>query len=160
MKKDFKLLNIYNEILNESIDLLDINKLESSDISLRILINTVERFESEFTINSMRYNIFISPTDGHVPSIFFGNYDENNKLNLHKLIEKNYSIRVLSVIFSLIRFWVDKNKVNIFKFSVEGDLRIKLYSYFLNKHFNDFNLIKTKINSENNFISTLTWKKK
>ena len=83
------------------------------------------------------------------PSINFGDTDENyENLNLNKLIKSPYSSRILAAIFGLVRFWVDKYNIQEFEYVAEGDIRNKLYDYYLDKHFSDFKNSQEKIGDE------------
>jgi hypothetical protein len=77
------------------------------------------------------------------PSVNFGNTDkEGNGLNLQKLLNVSHSPRILAAIFGLIRYWVDKHNIQEFEYAAEGNIRNKIYDYYLTKHFPDFE--KTK----------------
>ena len=92
------------------------------------------------------------------PSVNFGSTDENyENLNFTKLLNSPYSSRILAAVFGLIRYWVDKYDVQQFEYGADGNTRIKLYKYYLNKHFPDFeNTNKVETIDSDIFI----WEKK
>jgi len=51
----------------------------------------------------------------------------------------------LAAIFGLIRYWVDKYNIQQFEYGAEGEVRNKLYNYYLTKHFPDFKNTQEKI---------------
>lgn len=155
-----KLRKIYDELLNESIDLYSLEILKSKNINLLINRNRYDRFESNFVLNSIRYNLFIEPIDDVVPSIFFGDIKTDGLLNLYELNNKNYSAYVLGIVFSLLRLWVNQNDIKIFKYTLTDERRKKLYELFLRKYFNDFELIEIKEDNNHPNFYTFIWKKK
>ena len=72
------------------------------------------------------------------------------------MINSPYSSRILAAIFGLIRYWVDRNNVEEFEYTAEGNVRNKLYKYYLGKHFPDFENYQEKLGETTFEI----WKKK
>lgn len=150
-----KLLNILNEI----IDLYSPEELNSKDIEYDIERETSNRFRVNLKYKDQYYTLTILPLfNPKRPSINFGSTDENyENLNLNQLLNSPYSSRILAAVFGLIRYWVDKHNIQQFEYGADGNTRIKLYNYYLTKHFPDFkNTNKVELIDSDIFI----WKKK
>ncbi len=77
-------------------------------------------------------------------------------LNLSQLLNSPSSSRILAAIFGLIRYWVDKYNIQQFEYGADGSTRVKLYDYYLTKHFPDFENTQEKIGD----ITLQVWTKK
>jgi hypothetical protein len=76
---------------------------------------------------------------------------------IQPLLNSPFSSRILAAIFGLIRYWVDKHNIQQFEYGAESNTRIKLYNYYLTKHFPDFeNTNKVELIDSDIFI----WEKK
>ena len=150
-----KLLNILKEI----IDIYSPEELNSKDIEYRIDRDSPTRFRVELKYKDQYYILTILPLfNPKRPSINFGSSDEKyENLNLNQLLNSPYSSRILAAVFGLIRYWVDKHNIQQFEYGAVGDTRIKLYNYYLTKHFPDFeNTNKVELINSDIFI----WEKK
>jgi hypothetical protein len=147
------------EILKEIIDIYSPEELNSKDIEYRIDRDSPTRFKVELKYKDQYYILTILPLfNPKRPSINFGSSDEKyENLNLNQLLNSPYSSRILAAIFGLIRYWVDKHNIQQFEYGAEGNTRIKLYNYYLTKHFLDFeNTNKVELIDSDIFI----WEKK
>jgi hypothetical protein len=147
------------EILKEIIDIYSPEELNSKDIEYRIDRDSSTRFKVELKYKDQYYILTILPLfNPKRPSINFGSSDEKyENLNLNQLLNSPYSSRILAAIFGLIRYWVDKYNIQQFEYGAEGNTRIKLYNYYLTKHFPDFeNTNKVELIDSDIFI----WEKK
>ena len=147
------------EILKEIIDIYSPEELNSKDIEYRIDRDSPTRFRVELRYKDQYYILTILPLfNPKRPSINFGGSDEKyENLNLNQLLNSPYSSRILAAIFGLIRYWVDKHNIQQFEYGAEGNTRIKLYNYYLTKHFPDFeNTNKVELIDSDIFI----WEKK
>jgi hypothetical protein len=150
-----KLLNILKEI----IDIYSPEELNSKGIEYKIDRDLPTRFRVELKYKDQYYILTILPLfNPKRPSINFGSSDEKyENLNLSQLLNSPYSSRILAAIFGLIRYWVDKYNIQQFEYGADGSTRIKLYDYYLTKHFPDFENTN-KIETPNSDI--FIWKKK
>ena len=147
------------EILKEIIDIYSPDELNSKDIEYRIDKDSPTRFRVELKYKDQYYILTILPLfNPKRPSINFGSSDEKyENLNLNQLLNSPYSSRILAAVFGLIRYWVDKHNIQQFEYGAEGNTRIKLYNYYLTKHFPDFeNTNKVELINSDIFI----WEKK
>jgi hypothetical protein len=147
------------EILKEIIDIYSPEELNSKDIEYKIDRDSSTRFRVELKYKDQYYILTILPLfNPKRPSINFGSSDEKyENLNLNQLLNSPYSSRILAAIFGLIRYWVDKHNIQQFEYGAEGNTRIKLYNYYLTKHFPDFeNTNKVELTNSDIFI----WEKK
>lgn len=128
------------KLLKEIIDIYSPSELNSKNIEYDIERESKFRFRVNLKYKDQYYTLTILPIfNPKRPSINFGRTDENYKnLNLNQLINSPYSSRILAAIFGLIRYWVDKYQIQTFEYGAEGDVRNKLYNYYLTKHFTDF----------------------
>lgn len=137
-------------------------ELKQKGVDVTIFNESSKRMRVGFNINDKFYCVYISPLfNPKIPVISFGNTDgEYKNLNLNKLLNSTNANYILAIIFSIIRWWVDKYNISVFEYAAEGDIRFKLYGYYLSKHFKDFELT-SKIplaTGSNNF--NYTWTKK
>ncbi len=147
------------DILKEIIDIYSPEELNSKDIEYRIDRDSPTRFRVELKYKDQYYILTILPFfNPKRPSINFGSSDEKyENLNLNQLLNSPYSSRILAAVFGLIRYWVDKHNIQQFEYGAEGNTRIKLYNYYLTKHFPDFeNTNKVELTDSDIFI----WEKK
>jgi hypothetical protein len=145
------------EILKEIIDIYSPEELNSKDIEYKIDRESSTRFRVELKYKDQYYVLTILPLfNPKRPSINFGSTDEKyENLNLNQLLNSPYSSRILASVFGLIKYWVDKYDVKEFEYGAEGDVRNKLYKYYLEKHFPDFKNTQEKIGNE----TLQVWKK-
>ena len=146
------------EILKEIIDIYSPEELNSKDIEYKIDRESSTRFRVELKYKDQYYVLTILPLfNPKRPSINFGSTDEKyENLNLNQLLNSPYSSRILASVFGLIKYWVDKYDVKEFEYGAEGDVRNKLYKYYLEKHFPDFKNTQEKIGNE----TLQVWKKR
>jgi hypothetical protein len=146
------------DLLKEIIDLYSPEELKSKDIEYRIDRDAPTRFRVELKYKDQYYVLTILPVfNPKRPSVNFGSSDEKyENLNLTQLLNSPYSSRILAAVFGLIRYWVDKHNIQQFEYGAEGEIRNKLYNYYLDKHFSDFE------NSQEGFgdETIQIWKKK
>jgi hypothetical protein len=130
-----KLTNLLNEIM----DLYNFQDLDRVGIKYKIEEDTSNSFKVKLEYKGNYYFLRINPTFGGILTINFGNTNENyGELNLSKLLNSPHSSMILSAIFGLIRYWVDKWDIKQFDYAASGQVRNKLYKYYLEKHFSDF----------------------
>jgi len=148
------------DLLKEIIDIYSPEELNDKEIEYNIEENTPRYFSSTLKYKDQYYALRILPVfNPKIPHINFGNTDETyNQLNLSQLLNSPYSSRVLAAIFGLIRYWVDSNNIKEFGYVAEGDTRNKIYDYYLNKHFSDFE--KTSLSEPNDDMKDIIWTKK
>jgi hypothetical protein len=146
-----------SEILKEIIDIYKPEELNSKGIEYDIEKESSNRFIVNLKYKDQYYTLIILPLfNSKRPSINFGSTDKNYKnLNLNQLLNSPYSSRILAAIFGLIRYWTDKYNIQEFEYGVEGEVRAKLYNYYLTKHFSDFS------NSQEKYGDSIlqVWKK-
>jgi hypothetical protein len=147
------------DLLKEIIDIYSPEELESKGIKYSIIQDTPRRFKVLLSYQDHHYLLAIlSLLNPKTPSVNFGNTDkEGNGLNLQKLLNVSHSPRILAAIFGLIRYWVDKHNIQEFEYAAEGNIRNKIYDYYLTKHFPDFEKTKGD-NIEDHEI--VIWKRK
>jgi hypothetical protein len=149
-----KLVNILKEI----IDIYSPEELNSKGIEYNIERESSTRFRVTLKYKDQYYILTILPLfNPKRPSINFGSSDEKyENLNLSQLLNSPSSSRILAAIFGLIRYWVDKYNIQQFEYGADGSTRIKLYDYYLTKHFPDFENTQEKIGD----ITLQVWTKK
>lgn len=137
-------------ILNEIIDIYSPEELNSKDIEYRIDRDSPTRFRVELKYKDQYYILTILPLfNPKRLSINFGSSDEKyENLNFKQLLNSPYSSRILAAIFGLIRYWVNKHNIQQFEYGAEGEVRNKLYNYYLTKHFPDFSNSQEKFGNE------------
>lgn len=148
-----KLVNLLQEI----IDIYSPNELNSKGIEYNIEQESPRRFVVNLKYKDQYYSLRILPIfNPKRPSINFGNTDKNyENLNLNQLLNSPYSSRILAAIFGLVRYWIDKYNIQEFEYGAEGDIRNKIYNYYLEKHFSEFQNSQEKIGNE----TLQVWKK-
>jgi hypothetical protein len=141
-----KLLNILKEI----IDIYSPEELNSKKIKYDVIEDNKRRFVVNLTYKDQYYSLRILPIfNPKRLSVNFGNTDEKyENLNLNQLLNSPYSSRILASIFGLIRYWIDKHNIQEFEYGAEGETRNKLYNYYLNKHFPDFENVQENFGNE------------
>jgi len=147
------------DLLKEIIDIYSPEELKSKGIEYEIIQDTSRRFKVLLSYKDYHYLLAIlSLLNPKIPSINFGDTDkEGNGLNLQKLLNVPHSPRILAAIFGLIRYWVDKHNIQEFEYAAEGDVRNKIYNYYLTKHFPDFKKIDGNNIEDHNII---IWRRK
>jgi len=135
------------KILKEIIDIYSPEELNSKDIEYIIEREAPTRFRVNLKYRDQYYTLTILPLfNPKRPSVNFGSTDENyENLNLNQLLNSPYSSRILAAIFGLIKYWVDKYNIQQFEYGAEGEVRNKLYNYYLTKHFPDFENTQEKV---------------
>ena len=135
-----------SSLLKEIIDIYPPEELNSKNIEYNIERESSTRFRVTLKYKDQYYVLTILPLlNPKRPSINFGSTDEKyENLNLNQLLNSPYSSRILAAVFGLIRYWVDKHNIKEFEYGAEGDVRNKLYDYYLKKHFPDFENIQEK----------------
>ena len=134
------------DLLKEIIDIYSPDELSSKGIEYETTQDSSHRFRSQLKYKDQYYVLSILPLfNPKRPSINFGSTDGNyENLNLNQLLNSLYSSRILAAIFGLIRYWIDKHNIQEFEYGAEGNIRTKLYNYYLKKHFPDFENIQEK----------------
>lgn len=129
-----------SSILKEVIDLYSIEQLPSKEIFYEIETESRRRFTVNLKYKDHYYRLAILPVfNPKMSAITFGKTNENFKeVDFNKLINSLHSFRVLAAIFGLIRYWIGKYNITEFEYAAEGEVRNKLYDYYLSKHFKDF----------------------
>jgi hypothetical protein len=147
------------DLLKEVVDIYSPEELDSKGIKYKIIQDTSRRFKVLLSYKDYHYLLAIlTLLNPKTPSINFGDTDEEgNGLNLQKLLKVPHSPRILAAIFGLVRYWIDKYNIQEFEYAVEGDVRNKIYNYYLNKHFPDFEKIE---GDDIDDYKVVTWKKK
>lgn len=74
---------------------------------------------------------------------------------MDKLINASHTPRILATIFGFLRYWVDKYNIQEFEYAAQGEVRNKLYEYYLKKHFSDFKQTQETFGNE----TIQVWKK-
>ena len=143
--------------LNESVDLYSPEQLPSKDIEYTIERDSSTRFRATLRYKDQYYILTVLPLfNPKRPSVNFGSTDKNHTtLDLNTLLNSPYSFRVLAAIFGLIRYWVDKYNIQQFEYTAEGSTRNKIYKYYLEKHFSDFENSQEQFNG----ATIEVWKK-
>jgi len=128
------------DLLLESIDIYSPEELADKGIGYEVKQDSPRRFSVNIKYKDFFYVLRILPIlNPKRPSVNFGDTDENfENLNLSQLLNASHSFRILATIFGFVRFWVDKYNIKEFEYTSEGDVRDKIYKYYLNKHFSDF----------------------
>jgi hypothetical protein len=144
------------EILTELIDLYSIEDMESKGITYKIDSENARRLVVYLSYKKTYYAIRILPVfNPKRPSINFGSANEQfRNLNFTTLTTSIYSSHILAVIFSFVRYWVDKYNVQEFEYGADGHTRQQLYTYYLEKHFQDFTPSVEKFGSADIFVWT------
>lgn len=134
-------------LLKEIIDIYSPEELGSKDIEYDIEREASTRFRANLKYKDQYYTLTILPLfNPKRLSVNFGSTDKNyENLNLNQLLNSPYSSRILAAIFGLIRYWIDKYNIQQFEYGAEGEIRNKLYNYYLTKHFSDFKNTQEKI---------------
>ena len=135
---------LYEVILNESIDIYDLNKLKEST-NYQIKKEDKENFQVIFSPkespNKYQFKIEYDKDD----MVMFGEFGiiQGDKISTTKQPKDKYVLNVLSTVFSLLRYYLDKYNIKKLKFEIEPGIKDELYNLYLKKHFNDYN-IKTE----------------
>jgi hypothetical protein len=137
-------------LLKEIIDIYSPEELGSKDIEYTIEEASKTRFRVNLKYKDQYYTLTILPLfNPKRSSVNFGNTNKDyENLNLNQLLNSPYSSRILAAIFGLVRYWVNKYNIQQFEYGAEGEVRNKLYNYYLTKHFSDFQNSQEKIGDE------------
>ena len=138
------------DLLKEIVDLYSPDELNSKGIEYDIKQESAKRFSVNLKYKDQYYVLKILPIfNPKRPSINFGDTDKNfENLNLSQLLSSPYSSRILASIFGLVRYWINKYDVQEFEYGAEGSVRNKIYNYYLEKHFPDFQNSQEKVGNE------------
>lgn len=151
------------DLLKETIDIYKPDELESKGIKYKIKKDNSKEFLVNIEYQNNYYYLRIGAEDIPIPHIDFGIVGPKFKdkdLNFDDLINSPSTPRMLAAIFGLVRYWVDKHNIKEIGYDArteKGNLRNKLYDYYLKKHFSDFEQIVDKRYS---FIDMVTLRKK
>lgn len=128
------------DLIKEVIDIYSPEELNSKGIVYKITEESSNKFKVHLKYKDQYYELAILPVyNPKCPTIHFGSTDENyENINLNKLLNSPYTSRILAAIFGLIKYWVNKHSISCFDYSVEGEVRTKLYNYYFSKHFPNF----------------------
>jgi hypothetical protein len=144
------------ETLLEMIDLYDPSELESKNIKLKIKSENTKGANYLLYYKEYIYEVVIlKGQDGYL--LGFGDITDGKDLDMTTLTNRDSTPRILSALFGLLRRYVDTFNVNSFYYDVDGELRKKLYNFYLNKHFKDFKLDQMIDNEDS--TQTYIWKK-
>jgi hypothetical protein len=137
-------------LLKEIIDIYSPEELGSKDIEYTIEEASKTRFRVNLKYKDQYYTLTILPLfNPKRSSVNFGNTNKDyENLNLNQVLNSPYSSRILAAIFGLVRYWVNKYNIQQFEYGAEGEVRNKLYNYYLTKHFSDFQNSQEKIGDE------------
>jgi hypothetical protein len=146
----------FQEFINESIDIYTMDELESNGVYIEVREETDKSMEALFSVSGYFYKFKIMSTG--LPFLAFGNSDDfGQELEMDNLLNRDISRFVLSIVFSLLRYWVDKYEVKALAYMVKDDgIRQPLYQYYLDKHFSDFDINKEVIKNGKRLKITLT----
>jgi hypothetical protein len=127
-------------LLKEIVDIYSPEELNSKDIEYEIILESNTRLTVNLKYKDQYYKLKVLPFfNPKRPSLNFGSTDENyENINFSQLLNSPHSPRILAAVFGLIRYWVDKYNIQQFEYGADGNTRIKLYDYYLTKHFPDF----------------------
>lgn len=145
------------DILKEIIDIYLPNELSSKNIQYDVVQESPRRCIVNLSYKDNYYSLRILPIfNPKRPSVNFGITDENfEKINMDKLINASHTPRILATIFGFLRYWVDKYNIQEFEYAAQGEVRNKLYEYYLKKHFSDFKQTQETFGNE----TIQVWKK-
>lgn len=146
------------ELLTELIDIYSPDELLSKNIEYNVEREAATRFRVTLKYKDQYYVLSILPLlNPKRPSINFGSTNKNyENLNLSQLLNSPYSSRILAAVFGLIRYWIDKYNIQEFEYGADGNVRVKIYNYYLTKHFPDFKNTNTV---EPPYSDIFIWKK-
>ena len=124
------------KILNESIDIYSLDKLDSF-ANIIIYTENADEFRVSFSPKNSpnKYQLSIDKIDEYY-EIQFGVMDRG-RVKTGVLVNDNFTLSVLSIVFSLLRYYVDEYSVSAFEFEAY-DIRPKLYELYLDKNFTDY----------------------
>lgn len=140
MNKD-KLKKLIREVvLSESIDIYDLNKLKDST-NYQIKKEDKENFQVIFSPKKSpnKYQFKVSKL-GDTYNIIFG-VIINGVVSTTKFVKDEFTMSVLSTVFSLLRYYIDKYKIGKLYFGADIDIRSGIYKSYINKHFSDYELL-------------------
>lgn len=144
--------------LLELIDLYSPNELNSKGIDYNIIRESSIQFRVELKYKDHYYVLRILPLfNPKRPSVNLGSTDKNyENLNLNILLNRPESKKILPAVFGLIKYWIDKFNIKEFEYGAEGEVRNKIYDYYINKHFPEFEKNEEDFGEHKIYI----WKKK
>ena len=107
----------FDDFLNESIDIYPLedvkNDLDKLDIHVNEFVDKKEQFKVNFEIRAHYYTFYVwksrvSKTEVDYAVVFGDTDDFGDNINTSSLLNRDISRYILSIIFSLLRYWVDK----------------------------------------------------
>ena len=124
------------KILNESIDIYPLDKLDSF-ANITIYTENADGFEVSFSPKNSpnKYQLSIYKIDEYY-EVQFG-IVEKGMIKTSVLVNDNFTLSVLSIVFSLLRYYIDEYSVFVFEFEAYH-IRPKLYNLYLDKNFTDY----------------------
>jgi hypothetical protein len=138
MRKVLKKM-IKESLLLESIDIFDIN-----NIPCEFNIHTENNNDITviFTPNSEDfYQLSIEIKDDGCYYVIFGVIIDD-VVRTSVTLNSNYRLKVLSTVFSLIKYYTDKYNVECLEMDIDDEMRLKLYNLYFSKHFKNFQVDK------------------
>ena len=124
------------KILNESIDIYPLDKLDSF-ANIIIYTENADGFEVSFSPKNSpnKYQLSIYKIDEYY-EVQFG-IVEKGMIKTSVLVNDNFTLSVLSIVFSLLRYYIDEYSVFVFEFEAYH-IRPKLYNLYFDKNFTDY----------------------
>lgn len=152
-----KLIDIYEEIILESIDIYSSKDLESKGIKYEIIKEDSKSLQIKiiYKDNPEVYWLTID-FKGGIHNFIFG-IEENGSINVEKDVNKPYTSLIRAAIFGFLREYINKYNIKEFQYLVKDNFRVKLYTYYLEKYFDDFKLFKNIKLNDNTY--QVIWKK-
>lgn len=141
----YTLLSILESYLKEIVDIYDIRNLPKGVTNLDIKTENRLKFFVDFIYKDTPYSIFITNLKYNYPTVLFGNREEGGRLNATELLNVPESKVVLSVVFSLLKYWLEKYKIPKFCYEANGDVKQSLYRKYMEKHFKNYELTDTEL---------------
>lgn len=124
--------------LNEAIDIYSLDKLKEFS---NFIIHQENNNEFKVTFSPKnspnKYQLRIKSYGKDSIIVDFG-VIVDKMVSTSKTIKDEFVLPVLSTVFSLLRYFIDKYDIQKFNFEAKEGVRSKLYEMYLKKHFNDF----------------------
>jgi hypothetical protein len=147
-----KLKNLIKEILlDESIDIYNLDKLKNFTNYL-IKKEDIDDFQVIFSPKDSPNKYQLNVSNYYKQYVVTFGLVDDGIIKTSTEVNDKFVLNVLSTIFSLVRYYVDKYKVKKINFQADKKLRSNLYSLYLNKHFSDFEINKSDYNGSNQYI--------
>ena len=120
-------------LLNESIDLIDVNKIEGFE-ETRTQQNLIS---FSFIVKNDLYK-FNVPTDNKTPLIYGIFEKDKHSSNPNVSVNAFTTMRILQYVFSILRYAVDKFKLTNFIYEIAKPENRRMFDNYLKKYFSDF----------------------